>query len=177
MSVSGPVPEVRRAERMRNRKPKRAAIFGAVAVAWIGVLFFFSGQSGQASGELSQRLTQILFGWWIERGADAAQLEHLLRKAAHFGIFAVEGFFLGMSLLHLLRRRWAVLAAVFAGAVLAAGNELHQLLSEARDCNAVDVAIDSAGAATGILAALLLLCLFGFWRDKDKERTTTGDWT
>lgn len=160
---------------MRNRKPKRAAIFGAVAVAWIGVLFFFSGQSGQASGELSRKLTQMLFGGWIERGADAARLEMLLRKAAHFGIFAVEGFLLGMMLLHLFRRRTAVPAAFLAGAALAVGNELHQLLSDARDCNVRDMAIDSAGVAVGILAALALLCLFGYWREKDEERTTTGD--
>ena len=90
---------------MQTPKPKIAAVYGVLSAAWIGVLFFFSGQSGEESGRLSERLTRWLFGAFIERGADAAQLEHLLRKAAHFSIFAVAGFLICMTLLHLLRRR------------------------------------------------------------------------
>lgn len=160
---------------MRNRKPMRAAIFGLISAAWIGVLFFFSGQSGLESGELSRWLTQKLFGEWIARGADAKSLEHLLRKLAHFSIFAAEGFFLGMTFLHLMCRCTAILTTFAVSALLAVGNELHQLLSEARDCRVLDMAIDTAGAMTGLLAAVLLLCLFGYWRDRNQERITTGD--
>ena len=160
---------------MRNFKPKRAAVFGAMAAVWIGVLFFFSGQSGEESGDLSGRLTQFLFGWLIDRGADEALLEHLLRKTAHFGIFAVEGFLLGMALLHLLRRKAALPAALAAGALLAVANELHQLISVARSCSVTDMLIDASGAATGLLAAYVLLHLLGTWRNTDQERITTGD--
>ena len=82
---------------MQTPKPKIAAVYGVLSAAWIGVLFFFSGQSGEESGRLSERLTRWLFGALIERGADAAQLEHLLRKAAHFSIFAVAGFLICMT--------------------------------------------------------------------------------
>lgn len=159
---------------MRNRKPKRAAIYGLASLAWIGVLFFFSGQSGVESGELSGWLTQKLFGEWIARGADALMLEHLLRKAAHFGIFAVMGFLAGMTFLHLLRRRTAVCIALMASAGLAVSNELHQRLSDARTCSVTDMAIDAGGAALGLLVAVLMLWLCGYWRDRTKKGHT-GD--
>ena len=142
---------------MQTPKPKLAAVYGVLSAAWIGVLFFFSGQSGEESGRLSERLTRWLFGALIERGADAAQLEHLLRKAAHFGVFAVAGFLICMTLLHLLRRRGAVWAALAAGCALAAANELHQTLSEGRSCQFTDMLIDASGAALGLTAAALIV--------------------
>ena len=142
---------------MQTPKPKIAAVYGVLSAAWIGVLFFFSGQSGEESGRLSEKLTRWLFGALIERGADAAQLEHLLRKAAHFGVFAVAGFLICMTLLHLLRRRGAVWAALAAGCVLAVANELHQTLSEGRSCQFTDMLIDASGAALGLTAAALIV--------------------
>ena len=118
---------------MQTPKPKIAAVYGVLSAAWIGVLFFFSGQSGEESGRLSERLTRWLFGALIERGADAAQLEHLLR------------------------RRGAVWAALAAGCVLAAANELHQTLPEGRSCQFTDMLIDASGAALGLTAAALIV--------------------
>lgn len=154
---------------MRNPKPKLAAVYGVLSAAWIGVLFFFSGQSGEESGALSERLTQWLFGPLIARGADAAQLEHLLRKAAHFSIFAVAGFLVCMTLLHLMRRRGAVASALALSCALAVGNELHQTLSEGRSCQVTDMLIDASGAALGLTAAALIVGLIAK-RQKHTDR-------
>ena len=59
---------------MQTPKPKIAAVYGVLSAAWIGVLFFFSGQSGEESGRLSEWLTQWLFGAFIARGAVWAAL-------------------------------------------------------------------------------------------------------
>ena len=113
---------------MQNHDRRSAAIYWLLAAAWVGVLFFFSGQSGEASGALSGRLTEILFGWLIDRGVSAGRLEFLLRKAAHMGIFAVEGFLLAMALGYACRKRWAALWSLPVCAALAVANELHQRL-------------------------------------------------
>ena len=138
---------------MRIRSKKRAAVFALLAAAWIGVLFFFSGQSGTDSGELSMTLTQLLFGRLIARGADVDMLHHLVRKAAHFSIFAVEGFLAGMALLSLFKARAAVPVTVLGVSALAVANELHQRLSIERTCSPVDMLIDACGGLTGLLAA------------------------
>ena len=146
---------------MQNHNVKRAVVSGVLAAAWLGVLFFFSGQSGEESGDLSGRLTRFLFGWWIDRGADAGLLEHILRKCAHAAIFAVEGFLLGMSLLSGMKRRTEAAFLTLAGcAVIAVANELHQLTSPERACDVKDMLIDTLGAAAGLIAAMVLLHLF-----------------
>lgn len=160
----------REAERMQIHNGKRAAVFGAAALAWLFVLFFFSGQSGAESGDLSGRLTQWLFGWWIERGADASLLEHLLRKTAHAGIFAVLGFLTGMSLLSMLNQREGSFLTLAVSALTAIANELHQLTAAGRSCNAVDMLIDTCGAAAGLLFAMVILHLFRPRKNKHYDR-------
>ena len=46
-----------------NRRKQAALIFGILAAAWIGVLFYFSGQSGAESGSLSLKLAKKLLEW------------------------------------------------------------------------------------------------------------------
>lgn len=146
---------------MQKHNPKRAVVFGIAAAAWLCVLFFFSGQSGEDSGNLSAMLTRFLFGRWIDRGADAEMLEFILRKCAHAGIFAIEGFLLGMSLLSAIKKRSEAFFLTLAGCgLIAIANELHQLTAAERSCNVRDMLIDTAGAAAGLAAAVVLLHLF-----------------
>lgn len=155
---------------MQERKVGKAAVYGVLAIAWIGVLFFFSGQSGEASGALSERMTRWLFGWWIDRGADARALEHLLRKMAHAGIFAVEGFLVSGALMNLLRRRTAVTLIVLLCGALAVANELHEQLADGRVCSVYDMGIDLAGALCGLLAAAAAMRLLRFIRRRKNDK-------
>ena len=142
---------------MQNkRRALRLVIFWALAIGWVAVLFIFSGQTGAESGELSLWLTHLvqrLFPW-IPLTTDA--LEHLLRKLAHFSIFAVEGFLLCLAMMESSRDKGAgaLLSGILCTAV-AAANELHQSFIEGRSCEGGDVLIDSAGALLGIAVAAL----------------------
>ncbi len=151
---------------MQDHNGRRAAVFALLAAAWVGVLFFFSGQSGTESASLSSSLTNILFGGWIARGADAASLEKMLRKAAHFAVFAVEGFLLGTAFLSILRRRWAIVLTALISAALAFFNELDQCFSEGRNPSFADVVLDTAGALAGLAAAAVILHAFSRLRKK-----------
>lgn len=149
---------------MRNHGGKSTAIFAAAAIAWIGVLFFFSGQVGEDSSALSGGVTQLLFGWLLDWGMDFDLLHHCVRKAAHFGIFAVEGCLMGMALLNGLKRRTAVLLTGVGCALLAVLNELHQMQAAGRVCSVADMAIDFCGALTGLAAAAAILHAFSAFR-------------
>ena len=145
---------------MQEHNRKRAIVFGAAAAVWTGVMFFFSGQSGEDSGALSEGLTGVLFGWLIRRGVSAERVEFFVRKGAHMGGFALMGFLLGMSMLSALKRRAAAAVTVCACAAAAVLNELHQMLAEGRHCSVADMGIDFAGAALGLLAAVVVLHAF-----------------
>lgn len=94
-------------------------------VAWAGLIFGLSSIPGLSSG----------LGTWDE----------VLRKGAHLTEYAI----LGLLLMRALGRE---LPALLVGVAYAASDELHQHFVAGRHGSPVDVAIDTAGLAIGILA-------------------------
>ena len=93
-------------------------------VVWAAVIFAFSSVPDLGTG----------LGTW----------DLVLRKIAHACEFAL----LGALLLRALRDERAAFAA---GVLYAASDEVHQLFVPGRVGSPIDVAIDSAGVAVGIL--------------------------
>jgi VanZ like family len=105
----------------------RAVTLWIPVVLWAAVIFAISSIPGLSTG----------LGTW----------DTLLRKAAHVSEFAV----LGALLYRALGREVPALAA---GVAYAATDELHQSFVSGRHGSVVDVAIDAAGVAAGMLAWL-----------------------
>lgn len=143
---------------MQRRYRMAAMIFWIAAIAWAGMLFFFSGQDGVTSGELSRAVAQLLMHIFPKITLDFETVHFLLRKISHFCIFALEGFLLGMAVMLSLRRVWrSAAAAALMCAVMAMLNEYHQSFSVGRSCEVRDMLIDAAGSTAGVLFALLVL--------------------
>ena len=146
---------------MRKHDEKRTAgWFVLASAAWLGVLFWFSGQSGADSGALSGGVTRWLFGGLIDRGMSFNVLHVFVRKLAHFGAFAVEGWLLGSALLRILPKGRAALRTGLLCAGIAVLNELHQTFSEGRSCEVRDMLIDTSGALLGFAFAVVVLHAF-----------------
>lgn len=141
-----------------KRRRYTAIIFGILAVIWACVLFFFSGQNGTDSSTLSRKLACIIVKWFPALGGPA-DFEPLLRKLAHFGIFAVEGFLLGFSAISLLGYARGAVISFGICAMMAVANEYHQLFSGGRSCEFRDMIIDSCGALTGVIAAAVMTAI------------------
>ena len=141
-------------------KPKLSVFFWIVAAAWCGVLFYFSGQNGAESSALSLRVARFVLRALPFLSMSVEELNPILRSAAHFGIFAVEGFLLGAAMMTALHKR-AVggLLAVLSCAVVAVLNEYHQSFVDGRTCAVKDMLVDSGGALTGVLFSALILLL------------------
>lgn len=146
--------------RERNRRRIAAALFWALAAGLVAAMFVLSGQTGDESRELSSGLTQWMLNAFsfLEIGAD--ELEHILRKTAHFCMFAAEGFLLYYAMRFTLNsKRRAFLITAGLSALLAAANELHQLLDPVRSCQVSDMFLDFGGALSGMLAAVVIALL------------------
>ena len=144
----------------KKRKALRLILFWALAVGWIAVLFFFSGQNAADSSALSGWFVDFVRSIFPFNRIPADQLIYVVRKLAHFCIFALEGFLLCLAMTQSFRDRSAgAVLSVIACTALAAANELHQMFSEGRSCEGRDVLIDIGGALLGIAAAMLLLRL------------------
>ena len=147
---------------MRNKYNKRGSVvwalfWWALAVGWIAVLVWCSGQDGVDSGSLSSSLARALMARMPFLDVSLDTFEHYLRKFAHFGIFALEGFLMRIALYNTRPRTLVngIIASAIC-AVLAVSNELHQLTAQGRSCSATDMLIDFSGAFLGILAASLI---------------------
>lgn len=140
---------------MGRRKERSGSVLWLTpAVMWVAVLFYFSGQDGGQSSALSAALAEKLLRHMPFLAVSVETFELVLRKLAHFGIFAVEGFLLRLGLGKLRPARFGNnLISVFIGGGLAVLNELHQLASEGRVCSAADMAIDASGVLVGALVA------------------------
>ena len=132
------------------------------AAAWAAMLFFFSGQDGAESSALSLKVTEYVMRLFPSLPFELDQVHIFVRKAAHFCIFALEGFLLGLAMMKTLPEKWlGGTLAVISCAVVAVLNEYHQSFSPDRSCEVRDMVIDSCGALLGMLAGALLLYLIG----------------
>jgi len=103
----------------------RAVSLWLPVVVWAGVIFGLSAIPSLSSG----------LGAW----------DTVLRKCAHVTEYAI----LGALLLRALGRE---LPAFLAAVAYAATDEIHQHFVRGRHASPIDVAIDAAGVALGVLA-------------------------
>lgn len=135
-----------------------AVVWWLLAVGWIYVLFYLSRQTAENSAQLSNWFAQGLLRRLPFLSVSEPAFEAFLRKLAHFGIFAVEGFLIRMALFATKSRRFFVntLIAAILCLPLAVTNELSQLTAAGRVASVRDMGIDMAGAILGILVSALL---------------------
>lgn len=143
---------------------------GVLAIVWMCVIFAFSAQPKEESGEVSASFTYHMVSSTrtffhldlsderVKEIADA--IEGLVRKVAHmveFGMMSVLLYiWIGQWEMGFLRRGGT---AAGATAVYAATDEIHQLFVPGRAGRFSDVCIDSAGAVAGVLVFVLLVKL------------------
>lgn len=135
----------------------------------MGLIFWFSSQTGTASGELSIKITRCLAGIiYINFNSMDAELQnqiisglHLfVRKAAHFSVYALLGFNVLLSARIFLKTPVRqILTALAVCAAYACFDEFYQLFVPERTGSALDVLIDTGGALTGIIAAVVIIKL------------------
>lgn len=146
-------------------------LWGSLALVLLimGVIFYFSAQSGPQSGDSSGRIVTALirrlypdYGTLSPEQQDELyfRLDFLVRKTAHLLEYAALGFALRLHLQAVSRYtplRRPQLLAWGLGTLYAATDELHQLFSAGRAPRLADVGIDSLGVILGVL--FLLLCV------------------
>ena len=128
------------------------------ALAWMGVIFFMSAMPGDVSGAQSGRIAGLvcraiafLLGENAASGVSPEAVNLLVRKGAHMAEYAIL-FLLYRRALHESGARRPGLAALCLCACYAATDEGHQAFVADRGPSAVDVGIDTLGAALAFCA-------------------------
>ena len=157
------------------QKTRRCRIlFGIAVFAWMGVIFYFSSQTGEESSLVSGSITDRLIHWiWRDFDQMAKQQQaHLLgqltffvRKCAHFTEYAVLGGLVsGFLDAWNIRMGRCIPLAWLWGILYACSDELHQMFTDGRSPKGFDVLVDSAGVLAGICIAWVCIWLMGHYR-------------
>ena len=129
-----------------------------LAIALLGAMWFFSSQNAGESAELSGSVTRFLMRLFgvEDNSANLLRMEHIVRKTAHFCLFALLGLSLGIAFAPPQRPVYAFCALPVA-VVSAIADEVHQTHVTGRGGMWQDALLDSCGALTGILVAYIIL--------------------
>ncbi len=139
--------------KIRSKLP--LIISAAIVIGTFAALFMFSGQDGEESSALSGVIVDFVIKL-LKLKYDASTVgtvTFIVRKLAHFTIFAILGASLYSFTRSLLLRR-PYLSTLIVGLVAATLNELQQLTSAGRTASPRDVAIDFAGVVVGSAVAI-----------------------
>lgn len=160
---------------VKNLKRLRRVLWGIVIFLLV-LIFAFSAQSGDASGDTSGKITrfivQLLYADyeempWREQQSLIEKWNLVIRKGAHFTEYAVLSFAVCLLLYTYPLKKRALLSWLGA-TVYAATDELHQLAVAERTGSVWDVLLDSGGALFGVILAVVLIRR---WRKKREIRT------
>lgn len=132
------------------------------------IIFKFSGQDAEQSTSLSRGLTMYIINLaekskvFLESNFfdSPLQVEHLLRKTAHFTIYMILGMLI-MSFINLFRFKKGekIAITILAGLAYAAFDEFHQSFVPGRTPLITDVMIDTIGVTIGCLIILGIITL------------------
>lgn len=136
----------------------------ALVVGWMAVVFYFSSQSGDTSGELSHGLVAAIQN--VFPALDPSTITVLIRKGAHVSEYAVLGALLAFALRVSTTpgRAWL---AVMGAVAYAVSDEIHQTFVPGRVGAVGDVLIDSVGVMLGVGFVVWLRVV---QRNKGRER-------
>lgn len=141
-------------------------------ICTFNVIFGFSSQNGEESSGISRRVTEFIVDEIIKADEENRielinNLEGIVRKLAHFSIYAVVGFLL-MALVSTydLEEKKRICISFIIGIIYAVSDEIHQGFIPGRSPKLTDVMIDTMGVAVGILVLLLILTIVNKVKEK-----------
>ena len=148
---------------------KKRIISIVLLVLWMITVFLFSAQDATRSSRVSGNLTDTMLDLLNVSEEHKETAETLIRKLAHFTIYAVGGV-LAMWCFgecKLENRKNIIISQIF-GTLYAITDEIHQYFVPGRACQFRDIVIDSLGVATGILLVLILKNIAKDIKEKSK---------
>ncbi len=143
-----------------------------ITLLYIGFIFSNSATPGVQSSVESNWVTDMLNRFMETVGASFIHFtDGFVRKAAHFTEYSVLGILLTASLAsHPFfqgKRRWLLVPLGFCIAVI---DEGIQYFTPGRDCNFMDMLLDTCGVFFGVALCLALSWLKARWQQRKARK-------
>ena len=131
-----------------------------------GMIFNFSNQDSEKSGSTSQKVTEAITKDIKsiqklnknEKAKVIDKIEDVIRKIAHFSLYALIGFLL-MALFstYNINEKNKIISTIIIGAIYAISDEFHQSFIPGRSGQVSDVFLDTLGVTVGGLFIILII--------------------
>lgn len=159
-------------------------LFAVLLVANILTVYFLSAENSSESSSRSEGIADVIAGVIVDgyhEMESAEQQEYVnkihspLRSAAHFSLFACIGMLSTLLIYSLNIRKWHFTIAIplVFGLLNAVFDELHQLSSEGRACDIVDICVDFSGVCLAVLTVNLVARLITVNRKRKASRAAS----
>lgn len=131
----------------------------------MAVIFYFSSQDADLSTDVSNSFTKNVVNFFtLHKLSDdvleniAVSVDYIVRKTAHFTIYAIMGLLCFNALFNTYGRTekkyWII--AIIICFLYAISDEIHQIFVPGRACMVKDVVIDTLGASLGSFICRLI---------------------
>lgn len=143
------------------------------------IIFVFSSQNGDTSGGISTRITESILEKSNrynaleeeQKNKVSNRIEKIIRKIAHFSIYAMVGFLLmGLLSTYKLKNKWRIVITILIGILYAISDEVHQSFSPGRTPKITDIYIDTLGIIFGMLIILLIREIYHRYNTKKLQK-------
>lgn len=135
------------------------------------LIFFFSTENGEESdrrsGFIAMPIIRMMHADYDQLTGNEQQkiyddVSLIIRKLAHFSEYALLGILLRLCLEswfgHRVRSAWFLAwISLACGAFYAATDELHQILTDGRSGQFVDVLVDTCGVLFGVITGTMII--------------------
>lgn len=139
-------------------------VFIVLSLLWAAMIFSMSNERAAVSADRSGGIADILAPLLVkdfdsllsvQKEEILSNIDHIIRKIAHFCIYAVLGALFTLVSLH-KEKTWLRHGVVplLCGALYAASDEIHQYFVPGRGPLVTDVILDSCGVLCGVLFIL-----------------------
>lgn len=143
-------------------------ILWILVISCMITIFAFSSQEADTSGKTSSSFIEAFIRFFdTDNSLSLQQMEkivadmtHIVRKCAHFSVYALLGFLIAMLLSqYKIQGIRQLIFSVIWAFLYACSDEFHQTLVKGRSGELRDVVIDTTGALCGALLVILLTAL------------------
>ena len=166
---------------MEMRKTWIRILTTTMTIGMMALIFFFSTEpavkSDSTSGIIAERAADVVRPGWRkmpvkERKTFFDQVQHVVRKCAHFTEFMLLGFSMRLCLESWMGKRKPLSGLAWAGGTIYAALDEMQIMVDGRSAQIRDAGIDCAGVLAGVLLAVMLTRLTGRRKNNESKEDT-----
>ncbi len=146
----------------KNKKVYLRILFSILLIGNFIIIFIFSSQDGEDSSSLSQGFIYNVLKNFINNEKQIEtiieNIEPLVRKLAHFSIYALSGIWMiGLLETFNLTDEKKIIYGALIGFLYAISDEFHQSFVSERSASPIDIFIDTLGCLFGILLVMVII--------------------